>query len=93
MWYEDYRFTSEDVEIDPEGLKYKDKIVPQGAQIKFRYLRGTFLYGVVAMNKKTGSVWIECREYTGRRPGKWRALPIDQFKQPVLPRKTRKRNV
>lgn len=93
MWYEDIKYASPNVEVNSNGLEHKGSTVPPGAQIKFKYRRGTFLFGTVATNLKTGSVWIDCREYTGRKAGKWRSFPIDQFKEQVVPKKVRKKRV
>lgn len=93
MWYEQIRYASPKVKTDPDGLFFKDNAVPQGALIKFKYMRGTFIFGTVSTNIETGSTWIDCREYVGRKAGKWRSIPLDKFKSQVLPRKVRKKRV
>lgn len=93
MWYEEIKYASPKVHVDPEGLEFKNEKVPQGAPIKFRYMRGTFLYGVVCTNTETGNQWIDCREYVGRKAGKWHSFSLDLFKNQVLPKKVRKRRV
>lgn len=89
MWFEHIRYASPNIEVETT-MVWKNKVIEQDAKIKFRYMRETFKFGALVTNMVTGSTWIDCMDI---KSGQWRSIPLEKFKEPVLPKKRRKRRV
>ena len=67
----------------------KDKILP-GDKLKFKNMRGTFVFVRLAHNQRLDSTWIDCFDHDTKET---RSFHVAKLKTVIRPKKSRRKKV
>jgi len=78
---------NDDIHVYYEVEYLKDVIKP-GDRIKFKHIRGEFVFILMAHNSEKDVTWIDCRDSA---TGEYRSFYVDRLKTVVRAKKSRRK--
>jgi len=69
-------------------LEFKGDIIKPGDKIKFRHIRGIFIFVRIAHNVRLDSTWIDCLDQNSKVT---RSFHVGKLKQIVRPKRSYKK--
>lgn len=76
-----------DISVQYE-LEFNNDVIKPGDKIKFKNIRGTFVFVRLAHNQKIDSTWIDCIDVNTRET---RSFHLAKLKMVIRPKKSRRK--